>query len=237
MDRMLVAVFDNEAKAFEGKSALQDLSTNGNIYLYGYAVLVKSADGSVRVKQSDSDIPVRTLLGTSLGSLIGLLGGPVGMAVGAAVGLSAGGVMDLYNVGIGEDFLDDVGRTLTSGKVAIVAEVDEEWVTPVDERMEKIGGTVFRRSLSSVKRTLHEEEIASMKADLAQMKAEQAQARADRKAKLLEKMNRLESKIQARMQKAKDSRLAAEQRDQEKVRLLKDKAATARATVSSKREP
>jgi uncharacterized membrane protein len=232
MDRMLVVVFDNEAKAFQGKNALVDLNLEGGITLYAYGVLVKSADGTVTVKQTDGDIPIRTLLGTALGSFIGLVGGPVGMGVGATVGLTAGGVMDLYHAGIGEDFLDDVGRTLTPGKVAIVAEVDEDWTTPVDQRMEAIGGTVLRRSLSTVRHTLHEEEVASMKADLAQMKAEMAQARAERKAKLMDKMTQLDSKIQARLQKAKDKRLEAEQRDQEKVRKLQERASAARAKAS-----
>ena len=49
-----------------------------------------------------------------------------------------------------------------------------------------------------------------MKADLAQMKAEWAKADADRKAKLQEKINQLDSKIQAQLQKAKDRRDAAE---------------------------
>ena len=39
MDRMLVVVFDNEAKAYEGKRALAQLDAEGNITLYGYAVI------------------------------------------------------------------------------------------------------------------------------------------------------------------------------------------------------
>ena len=71
--------------------------------------------------------------------------------------------------------------------------------------MEAIGGTVFRRALSDVKQTIHDEHIAAMKADIAQMKAEHAQARADRQAKLREKINQLDSKLQAQLQKPKNS--------------------------------
>ena len=232
MERMLVVVFDSEPQAFKGKSALMDLNLDGTISLYAYAVLVKNKDGTVTLKKRDDDVPVRTLVGTSLGSLIGVLGGPAGMAVGAVAGLTAGSAMDLYHLGIGEDFLDDVGRILTPGKVAIVADVDEDWITPLDERMEELGGTVIRRSLATVEKTLHEEEVAAMKADLAQMKAEHARAHADRKAKLMAKINQLDSKIQAQLQKGKEKRLAAEQQDQEKVRVLQAKAASARAKAS-----
>jgi hypothetical protein len=41
-----------------------------------------------------------------------------------------------------------------------------------------------------------------MKSDIAQMKAEHAKARADRKGKLQEKINQLDSKIQAHLEKA-----------------------------------
>ena len=229
MDRMLVVVFDNEPKAYEGKNALLDLELEGSINVFAYAVLVKNADGTVTVKQGDDQGPLGTLVGTSLGSFIGLLGGPTGVAIGAMAGLMGGGALDLDNARIGEDFLEDVGKRLVPGKVAVVAEVEEDWITPVDERMEAIGGTVFRRAMSAVKQTVNEEAIAAMKADLAQMKAEQAKAHAGRQAKLHEKINQLESKIQAQLEKAKNRRADADRRAQEKVRLLQAKAAAANA--------
>jgi uncharacterized membrane protein len=80
MDRMLVVVFDNEAKAYEGKKALQQLDNEGSVSVYAYAVLTKNADGTASIKQGDDAGPLGTLVGTSLGSLIGLLGGPTGLA-------------------------------------------------------------------------------------------------------------------------------------------------------------
>ena len=232
MDRMLVVVFDNEAKAYEGRQALLQLDYDGNISVYAYSVLAKNADGTARVRQGDDSGPIGTLLGTSFGSLIGLLGGPVGMAVGASAGVLAGGAVDLNDARIGNDFLEDVTKVLTPNKVALVAEIEEDWTTPVDTRMEAIGGTVFRRALSDVKHTIHDENVAAMKADLAQMKAEQAQAHADRKGKLQEKISQLDSKIQAQLQKAKEHREAAERQAQAKVQVLKAKAAAAKAKAS-----
>jgi len=234
MDRMLVVVFDNETKAYDGKKALMQLDAEGSIGVYAYAVVSKHADGTVSVKQEDDYGPIGTLLGTSFGGLIGLLGGPVGFAIGLSAGAVAGAAVDLHNVGIGEDFVDDINKSLTPNKFALVAEIDEDWTTPVDTRMEAIGGVVFRRALSEVKHTLHEEHVAAMKADLAQMKAEQAQANANRKAKLQEKINKLDSKIQEQLQKGKEKREAAEREAQEKVQLLKKKAAAAKAAVKAK---
>jgi len=232
MDRMLVVVFDNETKAYEGKKALMQLDAEGSISVYAYAVLSKHADGSATIKQGDDTGPLGTLVGTSLGSLIGLLGGPVGVAIGAASGFAIGGVADLNNARIGADFIDDVNKQLLPNKVAVVAEIEEDWTTPVDTRMEPIGGIVFRRALADVEHEIHEENVNAMKADLAQMKAEHAKARADLKAKLQEKINQLDTKIQAQLQRAKERREAAERQAQAKVQVLKARAAAIKAKAS-----
>lgn len=232
MDRMLVVIFPNESKAYEGKKALQQLDGEGSITVYAYAVLTKNADGTATVKQGDDVGPMGTLLGTSVGTLIGALGGPAGMAIGAAAGLGAGSAVDLDNARIGSDFIDDVQKFLLPATVALIAEVEEDWTTPVDTRMEAIGGNVFRRALSEMKDTANEEDIAAMKADLAQLKAEHAKAQADRKAKLQDKINQLDSKIQAQLQKAKERREAAQRKAQEKVKILKAKAEAGKAKAS-----
>jgi uncharacterized membrane protein len=232
MDRMLVVVFDNETKAYEGKKALLQLDNEGSVSVYGYAVVAKNADGTSSIKQGDDSGPLGSLVGTSLGSLIGVLFGPVGLAVGASAGFAAGATADLDNARIGDDFIADVSKQLLPNRVAVVAEIEEDWTTPVDTRMEAIGGTVFRRALSEARKTGNEEEVAAMKADLAQMKAEHAKTHAEHKAKLQEKINQLDSKIQAQLQKAKDRRAAAEREAQAKVQILKAKAAAAKAKAS-----
>ena len=234
MDRMLVVVFDTENKAYEGKEALSQLENEGSIVVYAYTVIGKNADGTATLKQIDDPGPLGTLVGTSVGSLIGILGGPVGFAVGATAGLVAGSMVDLNNAGVAGDFVDDVRQALQPGKFALVAEIQEDWTTPVDSRMEAIGGKVYRRALSEVKQTLHDEDVPAMKADIAQMKAEQAEARADQKAKLEEKINQLDSKIQAQLEKSKERREAAERQAKAKVEVLKAKAAALKAKAGEK---
>lgn len=232
MDRMLVVVFDTENKAYEGKKALLQLDREGSISVYAFAVISKNADGTSTVKLGNEAGPLGTLTGTALGSLIGLLGGPTGLAIGTTVGLLGGVTADLNNARIGEDFIDDVTKELQPNKLALVAEIEEDWTTPVDTRMEAIGGTVFRRALSEVKHTANEEETTAMKADIAQMKAEQAKAHADRKGKFQEKINELDSKLQAKLQKSKERRQAAEAQAQAKAAALKAKAVAAKAKAS-----
>jgi uncharacterized membrane protein len=229
MDRMLVVIFDRESQADEGKNALFQLEDEGAIVVYAYAVVARNAEGTATVRQSDDPRPVGTVIGTSLGALIGLIAGPIGAALGAAAGLVVGGTTDVDHARVGEDFVEDIRQKLLPEKFALVAEIQEDWTTPVDTRMEALGGTVFRRALSEVRHTANEEETAAMKADLAQMRAEQAMAHADRKAKLQEKINELDSKIQAQLEKSKQRRQAAEAQAKAKVEILKAKAAALKA--------
>jgi uncharacterized membrane protein len=227
MERMLVVVCDSETKAFEGRSALRELEREGSISIYAGAVVSKHADGTVDVKQLDDNGPVGTLTGTAVGSLIGLLGGPVGMAIGALSGLTFGAFYDIDTARVGEDFVDDVSTSLTPDKVAIIAEIDEEWTTPVDARMEAVGGVVFRRALWEVQKQSDDEDIAAMKADLALFKAEIVRAHGERRAKLQKKRDQLQARIEAQQQKAAERREAFEARQQAKSSILKQNAAAA----------
>jgi uncharacterized membrane protein len=233
IDRMLVVVFDTEGNAYEGRKALLQLENEGSVVVYASAVVVKNADGTATVRQTDEPEPFGTLVGTFLGSVIGLFGGPTGVAVGATVGLLAGGTADVHNARVGVDFINDVAKNLRPNKFAVMAEIQEGWTTPVDTRMEAIGGTVFRRALSEVNDTVDEQDIAAMKADIAQMRAEHRKARADRKAKIQEKINQLDAKIQARLEQAKERRQAAEERAKAKFEILKTKAAVLKARVEA----
>jgi uncharacterized membrane protein len=232
MERMLVVVFDNENKAYEGKKALLQLDGEGSISVYGYSVLAKGADGTVTQKQGDDVGPMGTLLGTSLGSLIGLIGGPAGMAAGALGGMLGGATADLDNSRVGADFVDDVNKVLTPNRVALVAEIEEDWTTPVDTRMEAIGGKVFRRALSEVTDTVNKEDADAMKADLAQAKAEHSKASAERKTRIQEKISQLDSKIKTWEQKDRERTENVENQAKAKLQLLKQKQTAPRAKVS-----
>src|SRR4029079_11892792 len=128
--------FDSEKQAYEGTSTLRQLEAEGDVSIYAGGVVVKHANGTISVKEFDDNGPVGTLTGTAVGSLIGLLGGPLGVAVGALSGMTLGAFSDIDTARGGEDFVDDVSQSLTPGKVAIIAEIEEDWTTPVDARME-----------------------------------------------------------------------------------------------------
>ena len=197
MDKVVVVVFDSESKAYEGARALQDLQNEGSINLYAKAVIARDASGAVAIKQEGDMGPIGTAVGLLTGSLIGLLGGPVGLAIGAGTGMFGGVLYDLAELGIGEDFLYDVGGYLQPGKAAVVAEVWEEWVLPIDTRMEALGGIVVRRTRGEILDAQIERDVAALNAELAELEAESDQATGEAKAQLQAKIDATRAKLQA----------------------------------------
>ena len=227
MERMLVVIFDTETKAYEGASALRELEREGSITVYAGAVVAKNAAGVTTVKQADDLDPIGTLVGTSVGGLVGLLAGPVGVALGAASGLTLGALSDLADARVGDDFVEEAARSLTPNKVAVIAEIDEEWTAPVDHRMDALGGLVIRRALSDVREQMRKERIAAMQADLAQLKAEIAAANGERKAKLRARIDRLQGTIDEQQKKAETWFDAFQARRKAKREVFKKNAAAA----------
>lgn len=229
MEKMLVVIFDNATKAYEGSQALLELDQEGSIAVHAQAVIQKNNNGTVTINKADEGFPIATVGGTAIGSLIGLLGGPVGVAAGAAVGATAGIFGDIYLADVDADFLNEVGYSLTPGKFAVVADVEEDWITPVDTRVEALGGVVFRTPKQHFEEQRSAREIAAINAEIKAMQAEHAQARAERKAKIQAKIDQLKRKLQGKVEQAKQRSAQLKREADAKVQTLRKKAATARA--------
>ena len=233
MERMLVVVFDDEKKAYEGSRALNQLDGDGSIAIHAESVIVKKADGTAAVKQAEGDFPFRALEGTALGGLVGLLAGPMGLAVGAGAGLMVGSLGDLYAAGVDAEFLDEVSSKLVPGKCAVVADVSEEWVTPVDTRMEGLGGVVFRAARTNVQDEMAAREVAETRKEIAQLRTEHAQAHADRKAKLQAKIDSLHAGLERKLNQVERRSRQIKSETEAKVHALQNKAAKAHGDVKA----
>jgi uncharacterized membrane protein len=224
MDKFVTVVFGDEKAAYAGVRAFAEMDAEGSLDVAQVCVLKKEPNGTVSTKEVAGDFPIRTLAGTALGSLAGILAGPVGLAVGATSGAYAGMIGDLYNVGVDEDFVSDVGTALTPGKCAVIAEVDEEWVTPLDTRMEALGGVVFRALKADVREDQRKREVAAAKAELEQLKIEHAKSQADRKAKLQAQIEKLNKRIEAKLARSQERAQQATRQFEARVKALQDRA-------------
>lgn len=138
MHCMLVVVFENEINAEQAKTVLLRLDSEGSIDVYGYAVIAKNADGAFDVGQSDAYgtfSPFARILLESLSD--------PGAAQQVGDLTAASSVAKTR-----EDFINGVKEVLRPHRVAIMAEVEEEWPPVVDSHMESIDGIVFRWTMS-----------------------------------------------------------------------------------------
>lgn len=213
MNKLLVTIFDTETAANSGLNALRNLHDAGDITLFATAVLVKDAKGLVSVKESMDAGPIGTATGLAVGSLIGLLGGPVGVAVGALTGSVAGAVRDFWAAGVGLDFIEEATQQLQPGKVALVAEIEEEWVIPVDSALEAAGGHVLRRTRTEVEEAQLDHDMTAFKSEIKELESEASQAGGVAKTKL-----------QAKLALAKASLESAGHRARQRVEMLKNEA-------------
>ena len=225
MEKLVAVVFDNEKAASEGARIFSEMNAAGSMDVPVMYMIKKDSERGVSTKEVGDDyLPVRTVAGTALGALAGALGGPVGAGAGAAAGALVGLIWDLYSIGVDQDFFIDVAAALTPGKSAIVAEVDEEWVSPLDTLMEGLGGVVYRSPKVTEQEDHWRRQIANARMQVEHLKIELAQARADRKAKLRAQIENLSKRIDAKLARAQARARQITQEYQAKVEALQAKA-------------
>jgi DNA anti-recombination protein RmuC len=155
-------------------------------------------------------------------------------------------VRDALHLDLSEEFLEAIERELAPDSFAIVAEIDEDWLAPLDTRMEELGGKVVREEREAFRDELIERRVNAGKAELERRKAEHAQRKAARAAeragsKAVAKEQSLTAEIDDARRKLEKMAEKAERRlddmKQEltaKVDALQQQAASARPDVRSR---
>ena len=148
MDTFAVAVFATEEAARKAGNALRDLHKEAVVTVHAAAIVSKTEDGNVLLRQTAEEGPVGAATGALIGAIAGVLAGPAALATGAATGgaaalagMAAGGAAggllgmtgDLVKSGIDSDFLEMVAVELSPGRSALIASVDESWTLPLDK--------------------------------------------------------------------------------------------------------
>lgn len=162
MRNFIGVVFDREDRAYDALHALWDLDHVGDVTVHGTAVVHRDRFGELRVDSKETHPVLGTVVGLGIGVLLGALAGPAGAAAGAATGAAAGPAFGAVAGGV-TGAVADLGRAdtfsqavqegrfvLNNGQSAVVADVTEDWTTPINTRMRELGGTVYRRAKSDV---------------------------------------------------------------------------------------
>jgi len=154
----IAVVFDDMSRAYEGLHALWQLDSESQVTVHGTAVVHRNDWGDYQVDTKETHPALATAVGVGLGALLGALAGPAGAAVGAAkgaaIGAATGGALgagtDIARLDTRDQAGIETAYVLRAGQSAVIADVSEESVYPIDTRMGDLGGTVFRRARSSL---------------------------------------------------------------------------------------
>lgn len=236
MNKMLIAVFNSETAAEAGVLALHRLHANGDITLYAKGLMVKDQAGGFTVKMAMDQGPVTMVNGLAVGSLVSLLGASRGALVGPGRGSVVSAMRDFWMAGVGLDFVEEAEGFLLPGKAALVVEIEEECVIPVDNVLESVGGHVLRRGRCELAEAQFDHDITVLKSEIKELETEALHATGAAKAKLHIKLAKAESSLERAEHRAKRRVDALKHEAHAKEESLKAQLAQAKDSVKSKVE-
>jgi uncharacterized membrane protein len=237
MEKILVAVFDDEAKAHQGIRALRKLDAEGNIDIHAGALIRKDEGGVSVVPSSELEaFPVGTLSGSLLGGVIGLLGGPAGAVAGMGIGAIGGLAGDLAMATLDDDMVYEVSRRLQTGKCAVILDVTEDWITPIDIDLEQYSSAIYRRSRVDVEDELTAKRIETDEREMEALEREWRQAHENRKAKIHARMEEIKNRIRRQKDRFKQHREQVRAEHTARRDVLGKKISTASAEMKKKIE-
>jgi len=147
VSELVVVAFDDETGAAEMRDALIELQKQQLVTLDDAAVVVRRADGKIRVNQAVSLVGAGALGGAFWGMLIGFLFWMpwLGMAVGALSGAVGGALGDH---GIDDGFIKEVGNTIQPGNSALFLLIREATPDKLVDELKQFNGKIMQTSLS-----------------------------------------------------------------------------------------
>jgi uncharacterized membrane protein len=196
MENVLAVNFVEDANAYEALSKLKELDSQGQLGLTAAAVVVRGQDGTISVKDDVGDSSYTgTATGGIVGLIIGILGGPFGVLLGGATGVLIGSLFDLEDADDTESVLEEISRAARADHTALLAQVSEQSPEVVDTAIERLGGTLVRRSVEDVEAEIAAAEDAQRAAKRAARKHLHEQRRAQAKEKIHAKLAELKAKL------------------------------------------
>jgi uncharacterized membrane protein len=147
MSTMAVFAFEDEEGADRMRIALGRMQRERLITLDDAAVVVRTMDGKVKVRQATNLVGAGALGGAFWGMLIGLLflAPWLGAAVGAASGAIAGKMAD---IGVDDRFIKEAGASIQPGQSALFVLVREATVDRVLQEVRRYNPRLVATSLS-----------------------------------------------------------------------------------------
>ncbi len=146
--QVVVAAFNAPDEANEYMEALKQGKKEGLIGIIDAAVVVKDADGKIKITDAKQRRAKGFVTGSVVGGLIGLIVAPPVAAVAAGGGLIGTLVGQLRGAPLRQE-MKEIGEALTPNSSAIVAVIEHSWVSKLEEAMAAAGARVIRDSIKA----------------------------------------------------------------------------------------
>ena len=150
MSNLVVIGFEDEHTAFEMRAELVKLQKEYLIEMEDVVVVTKDEKGKVKLHQAVNLTAVGAVGGSFWGMLIGMifLNPLIGAAVGAGAGALSGKLRD---IGIDNNFIKELGETITPGSSALFVLVRKSTPDKVLEELKGFKGKILKTSLTADK--------------------------------------------------------------------------------------
>jgi len=147
--QLIVAAFKEETAADEALKTLKEAKKERLIGIQDAAIIRRDEKDKLHIKETaDLGGGKGAAIGGVLGGVLGLIGGPAGVVVGGAAGASVGGfTAKLFDAGIPDDRLEEIGSALKPGTSAIIAIIEHRWVADVEAELAEAGADVLTEAL------------------------------------------------------------------------------------------
>jgi hypothetical protein len=106
----------------------------------------------------------------------------------------------------------------------VVADVVEDWIAPLNRRVEEVGGVIFRRTRTQVKHAQQNRDAAAHRAEMEHLKAERAKARSDRLAQIDARIDAVRNKLENALERNRCKMLFRQNQRDAKIQALKARA-------------
>ena len=147
MNHLIVVAFDHLDDARRAMASLRSLEREGRIRFEDTAIVERDADGKAHVRNEVSGTTeTGAVVGALVGGLVGFLFPLAGIAIGAAFGAAIGAALDR---GVSADFIDEVKKTLTSGRSALFLVVKESDADATTAALRSFKGEIIQTNLDS----------------------------------------------------------------------------------------
>ena len=202
IENVVLVTFEDESTAYQAVTVLKKADADERIDLRAVAVVQRMEDGTLRVKEGDTDaFPEATWTGGALGAAtggivgltLGVLGGPLGLLLGGTGGALLGSLIDIDDADRAESVLATMARAIQPGKTALLAEATEPAVEVIDGEMERLGGEVVRRPVVDVEAEIAATEEAARSAEAEARRKIREQKTTERREKIQEKIDQLKA--------------------------------------------